>query len=108
MESFCSCIWYWAWFQQGRQLGINDGLEVGESKDKLELISVSHWLQLQRCRSPAREAGSLHHGVAHAHGPVFRDAEKGNSVATGGASGPATAPRQQAKSADQDNMCELP
>ena len=30
MQGCCSCIWYWAWSQQGRQLGINDGLEVGE------------------------------------------------------------------------------
>ena len=108
MEGFCSCIWYWAWFQQGRQLGINDALDMGESKDKLELTSVSHWLQLQWCRSPARQAGSPHHGAAHARGPVFRDAEKGDSGGAEGASGPATAPRQQGKSADQDHMCELP
>lgn len=79
----------------GRQVGINDGQEVAKSKDKLELTSVSHSLQLQRCRCPAGEAGALHLGAAHPQVLGFRDAKRPRSVGAGGPASPATAPRRQ-------------
>lgn len=104
-RSCCFYIFYWAWAEQARQLGINDRPEVGESKDKLELASVSHRLQFH-------SAGDLQLKLAlFTELPTNKSWDskmlKEESVGAGVAAHLATAPYQQGKSADEDEECRL-